>query len=400
MAQEQNTESISRDSRDKGSNEGNGGGIEVSVLDLVLIMADNLLILIVVPLVAGVIALAISYAIPPTFTATSRILLPQPQGSAAAALASQLGALAGLAGTGGIKNASDTYVAMMKSRTVADRLVARFKLKEVYEKKYDTDARSALASRTEIFAGKDGLIVISTDDHDPVRAAALANAYVEELSNLTQTLAVTDASQRRMFFEKQMKQAKDDLTRAEMALRNSGVSEGALKTTPGATFEALARLKALVTAQEVKLASLRTYLTESNPEFARAQQELVALRSQLAKAEQSDIAKAGSSGAEYVTAFRDFKYQEALFELLAKQTELARLDESREGTVIQVVDVALPPEHKSKPRKALIAMVTTFITFIAMLLIVFFRQALRGAESNPATADKLAQIRRSLHLQK
>lgn len=400
MTQERNSESASHEGAGTAAHAGNDEDVEFSVLDLALVLADNLRILIVAPLAAGVIALAYTFTIPPTFTATSRILLPQQQGSAAAALASQLGALAGLAGSGGMKNASDTYIAMMKSRTVADRMVARFKLKDVYEKKYDTDARNALASRTEMFAGKDGLIVISTDDHDPVRAADLANAYVDELRKLTQTLAVTDASQRRMFFERQMKQAKDDLTKAELALRNSGVGEATLKTAPYATFESLARLKSLVTAQEIKLASLRTSLTEANPDFMRAQQELVALRSQLERAEQSDTVKAGSSGAEYVANFRDFKYQEALFELMAKQTELARLDEAREGTVIQVVDVALPPEHKSKPRRGLIAILTTLVVFIATLLFVFVRQTLRGAESNPATAGKLAHLRAILRLTK
>lgn len=383
---------------ESGSPSGAGEGTEVSVLDLALVVAENLRLLILVPLAAGLIALAFSYSIAPTFTSTSRMLLPQQQSSAvAAALASQLGTLGGLAASAAMKNASDTYIAMMKSRTVADRLVARFKLKEVYEKKFDTDARATLASRTEIFAGKDGLIVISVDDHDPARAADLANAYIDELRKLTQTLAVTEAAQRRLFFEKQTKQAREELTKAELALRNSGISDSNLKAVPYATFESLAKLKALVTAQEVKLASLRGHLTESNPDYARALQELVALRAQLAKGEQSDTLKSGG-GAEYVTLFREFKYQENLFELMAKQTELARLDEAREGTLIQVVDAAVQPEHKSKPRKGLIAMLTTLVAFLFMLLFVFVRQALRGAAANPATAGKLVQLRGLLHI--
>jgi uncharacterized protein involved in exopolysaccharide biosynthesis len=376
-----------------GATPGQQGKREISVLDLALVFGENRRILILVPLVAGLIALAVSFAIRPTFTGTTKILLPQQQTGAAAALANQLNTLAGLAGGVGMKNASDTYVAMMKSRTVADRLLKRFGLKDLYQATDDDGARTALASRTSIFAGKDNMITVSTEDHDPKRAADLANAYVDELRNLTQTLAVTEASQRRLFFEGQMKQAKDDLTKAEVALRSSGVSEATLKTVPQSALEALARLKAQITAQEVKLAALRGYMTESNPDVTRAQQELAALRFQLSRSEQNDSQKPGSADAEYVAKFRDFKYQETLYELMARQTELAKLDEARDGAVIQVVDVALPPERKSKPRKAMIATVTTLVTFLLMLVVVFIKQALRNAQDDAVTSSKLAKLR-------
>jgi len=376
-----------------------GGSGELSVLDLAIVLVQNLRLIVLAPLVIGLIALAYTYTITPTFTATAKLLLPQQQNSAAAAaLATQLGALAGLAGAAGIKNPSDTYIAMMKSRTVADRLIARFKLRDVYEKKTDTETRMSLAARTEMFSGKDSLISVSVDDHDPRRSADIANAYVDELRNLTQTLAMTEAAQRRLFFEKQTRQAKDDLVKSEIALRSSGISEATLRTAPYATFESLARLKAQITAQEVKISSQRSYLTDTSPDIARAQQELGALRAQLAKSEQTDTLKPGGSGIDYITNFRDYKYHEALFEIMAKQAELAKLDEAREGTVIQVVDAALPPEQKSKPRKGLIAMLTTLVAFILVLLFVFTRQVLRGAEKNPATAGKMAVLRGSLRL--
>jgi len=374
------------------------GTREISVLDLALVFGENRRILILVPLLAGLIALGVSFAIRPTFTGTTKILLPQQQTGAAAALANQLNTLAGLAGGVGMKNASDTYVAMMKSRTVADRLLKRFGLKEVYQATDDDGARAALASRTAIFAGKDNLITVSTEDHDPKRAADLANAYVDELRNLTQTLAVTEASQRRLFFEGQLKQAKEDLTKAEVALRSSGVSEATLKTVPQSALEALARLKAQITAQEVKLAALRGYMTESNPDVMRAQQELAALRFQLSRSEQNDSHKPGSADTEYVAKFRDFKYQETLYELMARQTELAKLDEARDGAVIQVVDVALPPERKSKPRKAMIATLTTLVTFLLMVLVVFVKQVLRNAQTNAETSSKLARLRAYMRL--
>lgn len=373
---------------------------EISLLDLALILAENLRTLILVPLAAGLIALGISFLITPTYTATTRILPPQQQQSAAAnLLASQLGALAGMAGTAAsIRNPIDTYVAMIKSRTVADGLLARFKLREVYDEKYDEDARKELANRTKVTAGKDGLIVIEVDDHDPKRAANMANAYVELLHKLTQELAVTEAAQRRLFFENQLKQTKNDLANAEITLRGSGISEATLKTVPQSALEALARLKAQVTAQEVKLGAMRGYMTDSNPEFKQAQQELAALRAQLTKAEQIDATKASGNGAEYIAKFRDFKYYETLFDLMAKQYEIARLDEAREGAVIQVVDPAIPPERKSDPKRVLFGVITGAVVLFLTLATLFIREGLRYAEKAPGSSEKLARLRRSLRV--
>ncbi len=371
---------------------------DISVLDIALVLAANLRLIIVFPIVVGVLALGITFVMPSTYTATARILPPQQQqNSAANLLASQLGGFAGIVGAAaGLKNPVDTYVAMVKSRTVADGLVNRFQLRQVYNARYNHDARKELANRTQIAAGRDGLIVIDVDDHDPKRAADLANGYVLELQDLTQRLAVTEAAQRRLFFENQLKRTKDDLTKAEITLGGSGISEAALKTMPQSALEALARLKAQVTAQEVKLAAMRGYMTEANPEFKQAQQELGALRAELGKAEQIDKGKATGKGAEYVAHFRDFKYYETLFELMAKQYEMARLDEAREGAVIQVVDSAVVPERKSKPHRALITFVSTLIAFGLAVLIAFVRQALRNAKNEPTFAEKVSRLRHLL----
>lgn len=367
---------------------------EISLLDLLQVVVDNLRLLVLGPLVAGLLALGISFAIPPTFTATTKFMPPQQQQSSAAAMLSSLGALGGLAGAAsGLKNPADQYVAFLKSRTVQDALVDRFKLTERYEAKFTEDARNELDANAQIASGKDGLITIDVSDKDPEFAAQLANAYVEELGHLLNRLAVTEAQQRRMFFEKQLTNAKDGLIKAEQALKSSGVNSSALKASPEAAVEGLAKIKAGITAQEIKLASMRGYLTESSPDFKQAQTEMSALRSQLARAEREEPASSGDS--DYISKFRDFKYHETLFELFAKQYEMARVDESREGAVIQVVDVAQPPERKSKPKKALIAMMTTLAVGFALLLFVFIRQALRGAAQTPESAEKLARLRGS-----
>ena len=368
---------------------------EISLLDLLQVVVDNLRLLVLGPLAAGLLALGISFAIAPTFTASTKFMPPQQQQSAAASMLQSLGALGGLAGAAtGLKNPGDQYVAFLKSRSVQDALIDRFKLMERYESKFRQSARLTLDGNVLIASGKDGLITIDASDKEPAFAAQLANAYVDELSTLLGRLAVTEAQQRRLFFEKQLGNAKDNLIKSEQALKTSGVNSNVLKTDPTAAVEGLARLKASITAQEIKLASMRGYLTQSAPDFKQAQTELSAMRAQLTQAERADpAAQAGES--DYVTKFREFKYYETLFELFAKQYEMARIDESREGAVIQVVDVAVPPELKAKPKKALMAMLTTLATGFALLLFVFIRQALRGAAQSPESAQKLALLSRA-----
>ena len=263
------------------------------------------------------------------------------------------------------------------------------------------DARKSLANLTRIASGKDGLISVEVDDHDPQFAAELANAHVDELQKLLGRLAVTEAQQRRLFFEKQLNQAKENLAKADQALRSTGVNSSALKSNPAAAVDTVARLKAAIAAQEVKLASMRGYLAESAPDFKQALNELGALKSQLAKTEKDEPSGGGTS--DYVSRYRDFKYYETLFELFAKQYEIARVDESREGAVIQVLDVAQAPERKSKPKRALVAIIASLATGFALLLWVFVRQALNNAAQDPESAAKLAALksswRRALHRQ-
>jgi len=365
---------------------------EISLLDLLQVVADNLRLLVLGPLAVGLAALGISFAIAPTYTAKTQFLPPQQQQSAAASMLASLGSLGGLAGAAaGIKNPSDQYLAFIKSVSVQDALIERFQLVERYKSKLKEDARKELTTRARIASGKDGIISVEVDDHDPKVAADLANAHVEELHKLLGRLAVTEAQQRRLFFEKQLAQTKDNLVKAEQALKSTGVNSSALKSTPAAAVETVARLKAMISAQEVKLASMRGYLSESAPDFKLAMNELTAFKSQLAKAEQDE--PAGKSTSDYVARYRDFKYHETLFELFAKQFELARVDESREGAVIQVLDVAQPPERKSKPKKALIAIIAALAAGFALLLFVFVRRALRNASASPETSEKLQTLR-------
>jgi uncharacterized protein involved in exopolysaccharide biosynthesis len=368
----------------------------ISLIDLLLVIAENARLLVFGPIIAGLGALGIAFLVSPTYTATTRILPPQQQQQGTAAmLVSQLGALSSLAGAAGLsaRSHADTYVALIKSRTVADGLVDRFHLVTVYDEKYREDARRELEKRTSVKIGKEGVIRIDVDDRDPRRAAELANAYVEELTKLTGSLAITEAQQRRVFFEKELQQTQLDLKRTELALAQVGASEALIKSAPQALVAGIARLKAQVTAQEVRLATMRGYLTEENPQLQLAQRELASLREQLSQAERHQPGK-NTPGADYLNRYRDFKYQETLFELMAKQYEVARLDEAREGAIIQVVDRALVPERKSKPERALIAVVTALAAGTFLLLFVFVRESVLKGKSDPRTSAKLAGVSR------
>ena len=367
---------------------------EISLLDLLQVIVDNLRLLVLGPLVCGLAALGYSFTIPPTYTAKTQFLPPQQQQSSAASMLASLGALGGMAGAAtGLKSPADQYVAFMKSVSVQDALIERFKLVEKYEAKLKTDARMALTGSVRIASGKDGLISVEVDDKEPKFAADLANAHVDELRNLLARLAVTEAQQRRMFFEKQLQITKENFTKADLALKSSGINSSVLKSSPASAVEAVARLKAGISVQEVKLGTMRNYLTESSPDFKQALSELASLKSQLAKAEKDEPAPQGTT--DYVARYREFKYQETMFELFAKQFELAKVDESREGAVIQVLDNAEPPERKAKPKKAMIAIIAALASGFALLLFVFVRSALKNASQDEETKIKLSTLRSS-----
>ena len=377
---------------------------EISLLDLLQTVAENLRLLILGPLLVGLTALGVSFLVTPTFTAKTSFLPPQQQNSMAASMLNSLGALGGLAGAAaGIKNPADQYVAFMKSVTLQDALIDRFELMARYEAEYRTSARVALEGNSRIASGKDGIITVEVDDTDPQLAADMANAYVTQLETLMSRLAVTEAQQRRQFFESQLETTKQKLTEAEIALSQTGVSSDVLKSAPATAIAGVAELQAQVTAQELRIGSMRGYLAETAPEFKQALTALASLRAQLAKQSQgarpgTPRADGSSGGArdDYIARYRDFKYQETLFELFARQFEMAKLDESREGATIQVIDPATPPELKSKPKKALIAVLATLATGFLLLLLVFVRQALKNAAQDSESAQKLAGIRAAL----
>ena len=381
-------------------NSAEGMDDEISLLDLAITLAKHKKLILGVPFLAAIVAALFSMFIPNIYTADTIILPPQQQSSASAML-SQLGALSGMAGaSAGIKNPNDTYVAMLKSRTLQDNIIRRFKLQALYATKTPGLARQALSAATIVKSGKDGLISVSVSDKDPERAAVLANGYIEELQKMTRIFAVTDASQRRLFYEKQLLQAKDALSNSEIALKQVQEKTGLIQldAQAEALVKAGAELKAQIAMKEVELAAMRTFATGNNPDYIRIQQQLAGLRAELGKLSTGSITtgKAPEAGLEYLRKVRDLKYAEAIYEMLARQFEMAKIDEAKESSVIQVLDRAVVPEQKSKPRRSMIVFVAAIAGGFLAVLWAFLTEVLRNASQESESQVQWEALRRYL----
>lgn len=369
---------------------------DTGVMDLLVVLAQRWKLLIAGPLLAGLVALGLTYLVAPVYTATTVLLPPQQTQSAASAALASLGALAGaLGGTAGVRNSADQYVALMQSATIDNRVIDKFGLDKLYDTQYRFQTRRLLREFVRIQADRrSGLITITADDTDPARAAAIANEYVEQLKRLTSDLAITEAQQRRSFFEVQLKRTRERLTEAQQALQSSGFSPSVLRAEPRAAADGYARLQAELTAAEVRLQTLRGFLTDQAPELRQQADVVAGLRGQLSRMEAAGKAEGGDS--DYISKYREFKYQETLAELFSRQYEAARIDESREGPLVQVVDIATPPEYKSRPLRAVIAAATSVVSLFLLVLLLWVRHWLQVmSRSDTATARGLGRLRRA-----
>lgn len=342
-----------------------------------------------------IISAVLSLLLPKAYTATTKILLPKENTSIASAMLGQLGPLIGAAGKDlGIRSPNDMYVAMLRSRTVADDLVDRFSLMSVYHKKFRVDAQKRLDAATEISAGRDDVITISVEDRNPRRAADIANGYVEELAKLTKTLAVTDASKRRLFFEQEVKTASDELASAEDALKRTEEKTGIIQldSQAKAMVQGFAELRAQLAAKEVQVQAMKSFAAPENPDLLRAEQEVAALRAELARLERGGsgssltdvtLEKVPAAGLEYVRRLRDVKYRETLWELLTKQYEIARIDESKDAAIVQVLDNAVPPEKRSWPPRTALVLASTLLALLVAISAAFVMEWLQKAYEDP-----------------
>ncbi len=389
---------------------------ESHLLDLLIILTRRKRIILSTTLAAAVLAVIVSALMPNRYTSTANILPPQQSQSLAASMIGQLGSLGPMAAMAqkdlGLKNPGDLYVGMLRSRTAEDRLIRRFDLLRVYRVKTMSDARHDLEDASSIALGKEGFISISVEDKDRDRAPQIANAYVDELRQLTQDLSVTEAGQRRIFFERQLELAKNNLADAEQALKQTEQKTGLIQLDgqAKAIIESVVKLRATIAAQEVALHARRLSSTEENPDVQLGEQQLSAMRTQLALMEKQSgdagkfqvsagnvpVGNVPEAGLQYVRRLRDVKYAETIFELLAKQYEAAKLDEAKTAAVIQVLDPAIAPDRKSSPRRSLIVLGTMGFGFLAAVAYVVAAAAFAEMRQAPGTERRLEMLVRLL----
>jgi tyrosine-protein kinase Etk/Wzc len=357
--------------------------------------------------------MVLSLVLPVRYTAVTKLMPPQQSPSSASILTNQLtnsgvGSLAAMAGGGlSLKNPNDIYLGLLTSRPVADAIIQKFNLAQIYRAKDMTAAREKLAKYTAITSLKEGFIAVAVSDKDKKRAALMANAYTDELRTLTKSLAVTEASQRRLFYDEQLKQAKDALVSAELTFQQVQQKKGLvqLDAQAKAMIESLAELRAKVAAKEVEVQAVRSYSTESNPELQLAEQELASLQAEASRVGQSNhspgfaemgLADVPGAGLEYLRADHELRYRQALFDMLIKQYDAARMDEAKEAVIIQVVEPAIEPDRKSSPKRGLILVLCGLVGFFAGCVLALAQWWKDLQRFDPIASRQLEELNRAL----
>ncbi|HEX6362388.1 MAG TPA: Wzz/FepE/Etk N-terminal domain-containing protein [Albitalea sp.] len=363
----------------------------VRFVDLLTWLGQGKRAVAVTTLVAAAASLAYSLTMAPVFTARTALLPPAAQQNGPSAALAALGALGGLAGGlgGGLasKTPDELYVSLLKSDSVVRALDQRFNLRDRLKVRNHEALRKVLPNRVRVNADKkSGLITVEVDDGDPKFAAELANAHHEELAKVLSRLAVSEAQQRRMFYEQHLTETKENLVRAEQEMQKVQEKSGVivLDKQAEALIGGAAQLRALIAEREVRLKVLRTAATEQNPDVVRLASELAALRAELARMESRrdtgtaspvdmPVGRIPAAAVDYVRARRELKIQETILEGMLRQYEVARLDEAKEGPGLQLVDKALPPDYKSKPSRAMFVVVCTLLGLLGAAVYVMWR---------------------------
>jgi tyrosine-protein kinase Etk/Wzc len=390
---------------------------DISLLEILIVFARRKAMILKTVVVLVLVTVLVCVLLPNRYTATSSLLPPQQNASSSLGLLNQLGSLNSIVsmagGNASLKNPNDLQVALLKSQTVEDAMVDRFHLMDLYHAKRRSEARKKLENNVEIENGvKDGLIRVSVTDRSADRAAEMANGYVEEFKKFSAKLAVSEASRRRLFFEQQLAQSKNDLTNAEEQLKKMEQTSGVLQidAQTRAIIESVAQLRAQIAAKQVQIRALRAFATDDNPQLRVAQEELAGLQAQQQKLGSSSDSAADAllipkgnmqqNQVQYVRRLRDVKYYEAIFELIARQYETAKVDEARQGAEVQVVDQATVPDHHSSPKRTLMVIGAAFLGIVIGLASALVTEGLARISRNPIERTRLETLRRLVRVRK
>ena len=384
---------------------------ETPFLDIALVLLKAKKRVLQVTLVGLLLGAAIALAIKPNYSAKAIIMPPQAPQSSLSSLMGQLGSLSALGGGASslLKNPADLYVGILQSRSVSDRAIQSFHLQTLWHIKSMDDARKTLDSHVQFEAAKDGLIEITVTDKDPKRASDLANFFVDSLNGINSTLAITEASQRRLFFEQQLAEEKNALANAEEDLKNTQQKTGLISPSGQSDLAVrnVAQTQTLISRKEVELQSMRAYATAENPDVVRLQREIETMRGQLTELENNESRQAPGDtqisanqlpvgSLDYVRKLREVKYHDTLFDLLSRQYEAARIDEAKSAPIIQVVDRAVVPDKKSGPPRLLITIGIGLIGFCLACGWAFLQNANERARQVPELSSKLDALEKEL----
>lgn len=387
---------------------------DINLLDLLIALGQEKMTLIVLTILAAITGVIVSLVTPATYVARTTVM-PSQQSSSAGAGVAGLGAIAGLAGLGGIANISsgvkssdELYMALMRSQSVQFALIEQFKLKERYSAKTAEEARQLLTQNVVIISDKkSGLIFVNALDGDAEFAAQLANAQVQELNVILSRLAVTEAQQKRSYFEEQIVKTQVKIPQLELEFKEAQKSAG---VEVASLLSDVAALPSQIASKELQMQVLSRFATSQNPEMRRLNGEIAALRSQL---ERYQLSKIQSKTAEQINdgssasgtkaksvqtatlAYNTLKIQEALLDGYVKQLELAKVDEAKEGPAVQIVDIAKAPEVRAKPERKKLVIAFTAIGFFIALVIALAKAFMRHVKSTPAGQTRWLELKRA-----
>ncbi len=387
---------------------------EINLVDLLLVLLKRKGMIFSIVFAAIALSVAVSLLLPVKYTATARILPPQESSPGISGLLSQAGgALGGLAGSiiGG-KSTPDLYVGILKSRTVADALIKKFNLKELYDEEYMENVYDKLANCTDIqVSRKDQIISVAVEDEDPQRAADMANAYVDALDRINRSVNITEGQRKRIFLEDRLKKVKQDLTKAESELRQfqEKYKLVAINEQAKAAIEGAAKIKGEIVAAQTELEVLKQFGTERQNEAVMLKSRIAELQRQLARIESGDSGKSDDDfyipfkelpqlGMQLARLMREAKIQEKVFELLTSQYELAKIEEAKDVNTIQILDKAVPPDKKSSPKRSLIVILSTVIAFFMAVFLAFFMEYLDRLKTEDR--DRYQQLIKNIRLRK
>ena len=362
---------------------------EINLLEYLLVIVKHKKMIFLTCLVTFILTCGITLLMPNIYTSTARILPPQNDKGGLSSMLGSVSNIAALAGLSVGSGSGELYVGMLKSRSIADVIIDKFDLMKIYDQKYRVETYKILNDAVNFSVGKDdGIITVTAKDEDPKRAADIANTYIEELKKLNIKLNLNNAGRERLFLEERLAVVQNDLSKAEDALKDFQEKNKAIRidAQASAIIDAFATLKGVLASKEVELGVLRSSQTDQNPQVKALREEITQIREQISQLEQSHDEKTSSAdiflatsevpelGIQYARLLRDLKVQETLYELVTKQYEMAKISEAKNTSTIQVLDAAMVPDKKSKPRRSMIVLAATFAMGFFALIFAFIRE--------------------------